>query len=238
MNVRQAGDRPGRNVLLASLPEARRRPLMARGEAIFLRKKDLLYEADGPIRHVYFPQGGVVSLLVIMHDGRTVEVGTVGNEGIVGVPALLGATRSPIRAVTQIAGEALRIDVELFRKEMRRGGPLPDLMHRYVQAVLHQRAQLAACNHLHSVEERMCRWLLSAQDRVGSDEFPLTQEFLAAMLVVRRASVTVVAGLLQRAGLIRYSRGRITILDRRGLEAASCECYHVFKREQDRVFAG
>lgn len=237
MNGQDRNHRRGENDLLVNLPRDQHDRLLAKGEPISLRTKDLVYEANSPISHVYFPRSGVISLLVVMRDGRAVEVGTVGNEGMVGIPALLGVERSPTRAVTQVHAELLRIDVGAFREETDRGGPIAELMYRYVQAVLHQTAQLAACNHLHSVEERMCRWLLMAHDRVGTDEFPLTQAFLAEMLMVRRPSVTVIAGVLQRNGLIQYTRGRITILDRDGLEDAACECYRVFKREHDGIFA-
>jgi CRP-like cAMP-binding protein len=170
-----------------------------------------------------------------MRDGLAVEVGTIGNEGMVGTPVLLGADLSPTRAFAQVPGEALRMRTVLFKEEMQNGGPLPDLVRRYTQAMVNQISQSVACNHLHSVGQRMCRWLLMTHDWVGADEFPLTHEFLAQMLGVRRPSVSVVAGILQKAGLIRYHRGRITVLDRKGLEAASCECYEVVRKESDRL---
>lgn len=226
---------PGENRLLAALPDAVLDRLRPRLEETALGLKQVLYEADRPIEHVYFPRTGVVSLVIAMADGLMVEVGTVGNEGMVGTPVFLGAEKSPTKAFAQVPGEALRMRAEDFREEIGSGGPLPDLIRRYTQAMVNQISQSVACNHLHSVQERMCRWLLMTHDRVGADEFSLTQEFLAEMLGVRRPSVTVVAGILQQAGLIRYHRGRVTVLDRAGLEAASCECYRVVRREYDRL---
>jgi CRP-like cAMP-binding protein len=170
-----------------------------------------------------------------MADGRAVEFGTVGNEGMIGLPLFLGADRSPHRAFTQVPGDALRMRAEDFREEMGRQGQLAGLLRRYNQALMNQMAYSVACNRLHSVEERMCRWLLMTHDRVGADRFPMTQEFLAQMLGVRRPSVTVVAGVLQKAGLIAYARGWVVILDRAGLEAASCECYRVVRDDFERL---
>jgi CRP-like cAMP-binding protein len=235
MSKHDGGDRLGGNRLLNSLPKGEQERLAPLWEAVSLGMKDLVCEANGPISHVYFPQSGVISELLVMDDQLAIEVGTVGNEGMVGICVFLGSLQSPVKDITQIPGEALRMKADVFQEEMRRGGPLHGLMHRYTLVALRQTAQLAACNNLHTVQERMCRWLLVAHDRVGSDEFPLTQEFLAEMLVVRRPSVSVIAGVLQRAGLIRYSRGRITVLDRNGLEAATCECYSVFRKEHDRI---
>ena len=203
-------------------------------EKVSLPLRDILYEANGPIAHVFFPLSGVVSL-VIMDGGFTLEVGVIGNEGMVGTPVFLGADRSPTKAIVQIPGEALRMEVKVFQKEMSRDGPLYGLVQRYTQAMINQISQSTVCNHRHSVEKRMCRWLLMSHDRVGADEFPLTQEFLAQMLGVRRPTVTAVAGILQKAGLITYHRGRMTVVDRKGLEAASCECYEVVAKELDRL---
>jgi CRP-like cAMP-binding protein len=175
------------------------------------------------------------SLVILMRDGQAVEAGTVGNEGMVGLPVFLGAETSPHRAFSQIPGEALRMRAKDFMEELERDGPLRRRLGLYNQALMNQMAYSVACNRLHSVEERMCRWLLMCNDRVGADQFPLTQEFLAQMLGVRRPSVTVVAGVLQKAGLIAYARGRVVILDRPRLEAASCECYQVVREEFDRL---
>jgi CRP-like cAMP-binding protein len=225
---------PGENRLLVALPRDEYDRLLPHMEKVSLPLRDILYEANGPIPHVFFPLHGVVSL-VIKDGGFTLEVGVIGNEGMVGTPVFLGAERSPTRAIAQIPGEALRMEAKVFQKEMRRDGPLYGLVQRYTQSMINQISQSIVCNHRHSVEKRMCRWLLMSHNRVGADEFPLTHEFLAQMLGVRRPTVTAVAGALQKAGLISYHRGRITVLDRKGLEAASCECYEVVAKELDRL---
>ncbi len=225
---------PGENRLLTVLPRADYDRLRPHLEKVSLPLKDVLYEANGPISHVFFPLNGVVSL-VLMDGGFSLEVGTIGNEGMVGTPVFLGAESSPSRAISQVPGEALRLETEVFQEEMKRAGPLYGLVLRYTQAMINQISQSTVCNHRHSVQKRMCRWLLMSHDRVGTDEFHLTQEFLAQMLGVRRPTVTAVAGTLQKAGLISYHRGRLTILDRKGLEAASCKCYEVVAKELDRL---
>ncbi len=225
---------PGENRLLTALPRDEHDRLLPHLEKVSLALRDILYEAHGPITHVFFPLRGVVSL-VIMDSGFTLEVGIIGNEGLVGTPAFLGADSSPTRAIVQIPGEALRMEAKVFQTEMKRGGPLHGLVQRYTQSMINQISQSIVCNHRHSVEKRMCRWLLMSHNRVGADEFPLTHEFLAQMLGVRRPTVTAVAGTLHKAGLIRYHRGRITVLDRKGLEAASCKCYEVVAKALDRL---
>jgi CRP-like cAMP-binding protein len=190
-----------------------------------------------PIEYVYFPNSGIISLVNLTEDGGTVEAATVGKEGMVGLPLLLGTDRMIGQAITQIVGDALRMKADVFKQEVTPASLLYSLLLRYTQALMNLISQSVACNCLHSVEDRCCRWLLLCQDRVESDEFPLTQEFLAQMLGVRRASVSVVAATLQKAGLIRYRRGKITILDRLGLEAASCECYQIVKQELDRLLS-
>jgi CRP-like cAMP-binding protein len=170
-----------------------------------------------------------------MEDGTVVELATVGNEGMVGLPVFLGGDTMPLKAFVQIPGDAMRMKADVFKDSVNQGSPLHGLLQRYTQALFNQVAQSTACNRVHSIEERCCRWLLMTRDRVESDGFPLTQEFLSQMLGVRRPSVSVVAAILQKAGLIRYSRGRITILDREGLEAAACECYAIIKQEFDRL---
>ena len=204
-------------------------------EKVSLPLKDILYEANGPIPHVFFPLNGVVSLVIIMDGGFSLEVGIIGNEGMVGTPVFLGSQSSPTRAISQVPGDALRMETKVFQEEMRRSGALYGLVQRYTQAMINQISQSTVCNHRHSVEKRMCRWLLMSHDRVGTDEFPLTHEFLAQMLGVRRPTVTAAAGILQNAGLISYHRGRVTVLDRKGMEAASCECYGVVAEELDRL---
>jgi CRP-like cAMP-binding protein len=225
---------PGENRLLVSLPRDEYDRLLPHLEKVSLTLRDILYEANGPIAHVYFPLAGVVSL-VIMDGGCTLEVGIIGNEGMVGTPVFLGADRSPTRAIVQIEGEAMRMEVKVFQKEMRRNGPLYGLVQRFTQAMINHISQCLICNRRHSVKKRMCRWLMMSHSRVGADEFHLTHEFLAQMLGVCRPTVTAVARALQKAGLIRYHRGRITILDRKGLEAACCECYEVVAKELDRL---
>jgi len=230
-------DFPSPNRLLSSLPAdvlRRLQPGLATLEGGF---KKNFYEDEKSISHVYFPAGCVGSLLTTMESGDAIEVGTVGNEGFVGLPVLLGSTNSPrsSRALVQIPGPLIEMGVDAFREALRREPPFQALLLRYTNAFFMQVAQSAACNRLHTIDQRCCRWLLMSHDRVGSDYVPLTQEFLSQMLGVRRASVNAAAALLQRSGLIRYSRGRITVLDRKGLEAATCECYWVIRREFERL---
>jgi CRP-like cAMP-binding protein len=197
---------------------------------------ETLITPDAPICALYFPLDAVVSVVGTLADGTQLEVGTIGNEGVVGVARFLRATRMPFTAVAQVPGAALRMDAETFDQAVGLvGSDFADLLARYTQAWCTQLGWHAICNGVHSVVQRCARWLLQTQDRVGRAEFPLTQEFLAVMLGVRRPSVTEVAGRLQQAGLIRYQRGIIRILDRAGLEAASCACYHVIAQEADRL---
>jgi CRP-like cAMP-binding protein len=226
---------PAKNRLLAALPLEEYELLLPNLETVSLPLKYVLYEPNKPIEHVYFPIHGVVSLVTIMEDGVAVEIATVGNEGMIGLPVFLGSEIIPMKAFSQIPGKGIRIKADVFKDLLNQGSSLHGLLQRYTQALFNQTAQSAACNRLHSIEERCCRWLLMIHDRVDSDEYLLTQEFLSQMLGVRRASVNVVASILQKARLIRYSRGRITILDRLGLETASCECYARIKQEFDRL---
>jgi CRP-like cAMP-binding protein len=226
----------GVNRLLAALPAAERERVIELLEPVSLTFKQLLYEPNQPIMHVYFPLSCVTSLLVDMQDGGVVEIGTTGNEGIVGLPVFLGATSTPGRAITQIPGAALRMPASRFTDVvLRLDGALYHVLQRYTQALFVQTAQGAACNKLHNQEQRFCRWVLMMHDRVGSDSFPLTHAFIAQMLGVRRATVSEVAAAMQTAGLIQYHRGTMTIRDRAGLEAASCECYGVIRAEFDGV---
>ena len=192
--------------------------------------------ADGPIRHVYFPVSCVISVHTRMQDGVAVEIVTVGREGMVGLPIFLGGGQTPTTAFCQIAGRSLRMSADAFRAALAVNPVLNTLLLRYTQALLTQVSQSAACNRVHPVEERCARWLLSTHDNVAGEGFELTQEFLAEMLGVRRPRVSVAASILQRAGFIRYSRGRIQIVDRAGLEGAACECYGVIAREYARLF--
>ena len=185
--------------------------------------------------HVYFPEGGVFSLITQMASGGSIEVARTGNEGMIGIPVFLDAVTSPARAVCQIPGRTLRMTSEAFREEAARGSPLHALLHRYTQALMTHLAQSVACNRLHSSAQRCARWLLMTHDRVGTDHFPLTQEFLARMLGMRRATVSEVASALQEAGIIHYEHGRLTIEDRGALEGAACECYAVIRAEFDQL---
>jgi CRP-like cAMP-binding protein len=214
------------NLLLAALPKADRERIVSTLDIVPLKLKDLLHKAGEPIQHVYFPGGGFCSMVTVLEDGGMVEVATVGREGMLGVTALLDGG-SPT-AASLVQGETdicYRMTADAYRREMDRRGAFYELLSHYAQALVGFIMQSTACNAVHSVEQRLARWLLMAQDRMGTDEFPLTQEFVAMMLGATRPTVTVVAGTLQRAGLIMYHRGRVTILDREKLESASCECY-------------
>ena len=205
-------------------------------ETLSLPTRHIIYDAGHPIDYVYFPYTAVVSLLTVLKNGTAVEVGTVGNEGMVGVSLFLGVDTIPGKATVQIPGEAMRMKAPVFVEEIKQGGALPSLLHRYTYAMLVQISQTAACNRLHTLEERLCRWLLMTHDRVQDDEYPLTQEFLGQMLGVSRPRVYLAANLVQKAGLIRYTRGKITILDRPGLEASACECYKAVQEEFNRIY--
>lgn len=231
----QYRSRSTRNKLLSALPQQEYERLEDHLEFIRLPFKSVLYEPNQPIDYVYFPMSGVFSMVTITEEGETVEAVTVGNEGMIGIPVLLGVEQIPLQAIVQVAGDAMRMRTEVFKREVTPQSRLYGLLLRYIQALISQLSQTVACNRLHSVEERCCRWLLMCHDRVQVNDFFLTQELLSQMLGVRRASVSVVAAILQKAGLISYSRGNIQILDRQGLEAASCECYRVVKTEFDRL---
>jgi CRP-like cAMP-binding protein len=204
-------------------------------EPVPLEYRKSLYEANKRIESVYFIETGVGSLVNTMANGQAAEVGTIGNEGVVGLPLVLGDDRAPTSVYVQVPGEGLRMKASLFKEELARSATMQVVMLRYVHALFNQVAQSAACNHFHSLEQRCCRWLLMTRDRMQSDEFLLTQEFLAMMLGVQRSGVSIAAGALQRAGLITYTRGNVTILDRPGLKKLSCECYGVSKKEFDRL---
>lgn len=223
------------NRLLATLPAPEYQRLRPALESVSLPTTQIIYEKGQPIEYVYFPCTGVVSLLTTMENGVGVEVATVGNEGMVGVPLFLGFASIPSKATVQVAGEFLRMRAGAFTKEMKRNGTLHRLLHHYTYAMLIQVSQTAACNRLHTLEERLCRWLLMMHDRVATEQFPLTQVFMAQMLGVSRPTVNLAANILQRAGFISYSRGKVTILDRAGLEGSTCECYRVVRAEFDRI---
>ena len=225
------------NRILATLPREEYERLRPRLEPVRLTQSKILYEAGDVIRYAYFPKGGMVSLLSVTEDGRSIEVGMIGDEGMAGIPIVLRVNRTPYQVMVQIPANAMRIRGDALREEFKRGGKLQDLLLRYAHTLLTQVTQSAACNRFHTVEERLCRWLLVSRDRVQTDTLPLTQEFLSHMLGVPRTSVTMIAGTLQKGGLIRYSRGKITILDRQGMEAASCECYRLVREEINHFLA-
>jgi CRP-like cAMP-binding protein len=225
--------RPMRNRLLAALHPEEDMQLRPYLERVSLGVKEMIYEPYQPIPYIYFPETVVTSILVIMSDGKASEVGLVGHEGMLGLPVFLGAETSSGRSFSQVPGESLRITAETFTEVLLRAGRLVQRLHRYMQALFTQVSQSAACNNLHMMAQRCSRWLLMTHDRVGSGEFLLTHEFLAAMLGVWRASVSAVAATLQQAGLIHYHRGQITMVNRPGLEAAACECYRIITTEYD-----
>src|SRR5580692_2854714 len=218
--------------LLAPRDYARFRPHL---QPITLGYRQSLYRAHKPIGFVYFIESGVGSLVNTMMNRDAAEVGTIGNEGIVGLPLVFGDDRAPTSVYVQVPGAGLRMTAALFQKELARSASVRAVMLRYAHAFFNQVAQSAACNQFHSLEQRCCRWLLMTHDRMQSDDFLLTQEFLAMMLGVQRSGVSAAAGALQTAGLIRYKRGNVTILDRRSLERRACECYRLSKNEFDRL---
>jgi len=226
-----------RNLILASLAPPEEALLRPHLKAVPLPLKTTLVRPDEDITHVYFIERGCASLINILPDGEAVEVGTIGNEGMVGTPVLMEAARMPLQCDVQIPGDGWRMPSGPFKEAVSRSDTLRGKLLRFTQAHFNQVAQPAACNRLHTVEERCARWLLMCRDRVG-DEFPLTQEYLAIMLGVRRASVTITAKLLQSAGFIRYTRGRISILDAAGLEDVACDCYRIGRDEFRRLIPG
>ena len=223
------------NNLLAALPFDVQARLQPRLERVLLAPGAFLHVAGQQLTHMYFPTSAVVSLLCAMADGDAVETSSIGNEGAIGIALFMGGGTTDDHAVVQIGGDALRLDARTLLAEFQRGGPLQALLLRYTRAQLVQVSQAAVCNRLHQVERRLCRWLLCTHDRLSTDELQLTQEFIARMLGVRREGVTAAAQHLQEAGIISHARGRITILDRPGLEAAACECYRVVRDELDRL---
>jgi CRP-like cAMP-binding protein len=226
---------PRQNHLLASLPAADYERLVPDLELIPMPLGWAVYEAGGPQGYVYFPTTSIVSLLYVMESGASAEIAITGNEGLVGISLFMGGESTPSRAVVQSAGHSYRLKASVLKREFAAGGPLQHLALRFTQALITQMAQTAVCNRHHSVEQQLCRWLLLSLDRLSSNELSMTQELIANMLGVRREGVTEAAGHLQEAGLIRYSRGHITVLDRPKLEHRVCECYAVVKREMDRL---
>ena len=233
MSGRAASSDSVENKLLSLLPREEYQRLLPYMKRVSLTKGKVLYEAGDTVRQCYFPMSGMCSLLSTTEGGETVEVSMVGNEGLVGIPAILEVSTTPYRMMSQIAAEAMQIRAEDLRREFNHGGRLHSLLLRYTHALLCQISQSAVCNRFHTVEKRLCRWLLVTRDRVHSDNIPLTQEFLSHMLGSPRTHVTATAATLQRENLIRYKRGRITITDPPRLEATSCECYRVVKAETE-----
>ena len=226
---------PRQNKLLAALPDTewtRWSPLL---EPVDLPLGKVLYESGCKLSHVYFPITSIVSLLYVLENGASAEIAVVGNEGLVGVSLFMGGDTTPSRAVVQSAGLGFKLRADLLMQEFNRAGPVLHLLLRYTQALITQMAQTAVCNRHHSLDQQLCRWLLLSLDRLETNELLMTQELIANMLGVRREGVTEAAGHLQEDGLIRYQRGRITVLDRPGLEQRTCECYAVVKSEYDRL---
>ncbi len=228
---------PIRNRLLAALPRDDYMRLQPHLELVQLSNRRTLCEAGDFIRHVYFLNSGMGSLLALNQRGGTVEIAIVGNEGMLGIPAILGAHQTPYQIMVQLPGDGLKIKTDVIRAEFKRGGTLQDLLLNYTHALFTQVAQSTVCSRFHTVEKRLCRWLLMAHDRVDGDTFHLTQEIISFMLGTPRTGVTMAAGTLQDAGLIRYKRGKITILDRSGLEQAACECYQIVAESLDHCLA-
>ena len=225
---------PRGNQLLAALPEAEALWL-PHLEPVDLPLGRVLYESGSTMSHVYFPTTAIVSLLYVMENGASAEIAVVGKEGIVGISLFMGGESTPSRALVQSAGQGFRLKSDLMLQEFNRAGPVLHLLLRYTQALITQMSQTAVCNRHHSLDQQLCRWLLLSLDRLNSDQLAMTQELIANMLGVRREGVTEAAGNLQQAGLIRYQRGHITVIDRAGLEQRTCECYAVVKKEYDRL---
>jgi len=233
--VNNATPSPVQNHLLAQLPDSERQRWFPKLEFVDMPLGQVMYEAGGTLTHVYFPTTSIVSLLYVLENGSSAEIAVVGNEGIVGVSLFMGGGSTPSRGVVQSAGKGYRLSAQIMKNEFNRAGPTLHLLLRYTQALITQMAQTAVCNRHHSLDQQLCRWLLLSLDRLQGNELLMTQELIANMLGVRREGVTEGALKLQNAGLIRYARGHITVLDRQGLERRSCECYAVVKREYDRL---
>jgi CRP-like cAMP-binding protein len=234
---RPADRGPVQNHLLAALPSAEFDRWSPHLKLVSMPLGEVLYEPGGLLQHAYFPTTSIVSLLYVLENGASAEIAVVGNEGMLGISLFMGGETTPSRAVVQSAGYGYRLPAQLLKQEFSRAGPVLRLLLRYTQALMTQMTQTAVCNRHHSVEQQLSRWLLLSLDRLSSDSLTMTQELIANMLGVRREGVTEAAGHLQRAGLIRYSRGHIEVLDRTGLERTVCECYAVVKLEFDRLLS-
>jgi len=226
---------PRDNHILDALPDEERERLFPHLSFVSMPLGKVLYESGESLKHIYFPTDSIVSLLYVMKDGASAEIAVVGNEGAIGVALFMGGETTPSRAIVQSAGSAFRLEGKRLKAEFGRHGQMLHVLLRYTQSLITQMAQTAVCNRHHSVNQQLCRWLLLSLDRLRSNELKMTQELIANMLGVRREGVTAAAGELQKAGVIRYSRGRITVIDRAKLEQLSCECYSVVKKESDRL---
>ena len=225
------------NRLLAMLPQDEYERILPHLEHVSFALGEVIYESGGQQSYIYFPTTAIISLLYMMENGSSAEMGVAGNDGLVGIALFMGGNTVPNRAVVQSAGEALRMRTKVLQDEFARGGTFQRLLLRYTQALMTQMSQTAVCNRLHTIEQQLCRWLLLSRDRLNTDELVMTQELIANMLGVRREGITHASQRLQENGLISYVRGHITILDRRGLEMVVCECYRVVKDEYDRLLA-
>jgi len=230
-----APESPNQNHLLAALPAAEFERLAPHLELVEMLLGDVLYESGGLLQHVYFPTTAILSLHYVMENGSSSEIAGVGNEGVLGISLFMGGHTTPSRAVVQTGGQGYRLKAQLMLQEFKRAGLMQQLMLRYTQALITQMSQTAACNRHHTLLQQLCRWLLLTLDRMPTNELIMTQELVASMLGVRREGVTEAAGKLQQAGIIRYRRGHITVVDRTGLEAQVCECYDVVKKEFARL---
>ena len=229
---------PRQNHLLASLPNAEWQRWLPNLEHVDLPLGHVLYESGSTLGHMYFPTTAIVSLLYVLENGASAEIAVVGNEGLVGIALFMGGGSTPSRAVVQSAGHGYRLKANKMQEEFNRGGVVMHLLLRYTQSLISQMSQTAVCNRHHSLDQQLCRWLLMSIDKLQGNELVMTQELIANMLGVRREGVTEGATKLQNANLIKYSRGRITVLDRAGLEARACECYEVVKKEYARLLPG
>ena len=229
--------KPQQNYLLAALPSTVCEHIYPHLELVPMPLGEVLYESGAQLRDAYFPTTSIVSLLYVLENGASAEIAIVGNEGILGISLFMGGHTTPSRAVVQSGGFGYRLKAKLLMEEFNKGGSVLHLLLRYTQALITQMSQTAVCNRHHSLNQQLCRWLLLSLDRLSSNNLDMTQELIANMLGVRREGVTEAAGKLQQAGLIHYSRGRITVIDRPGLEAEVCECYAVVKKEFDRLLS-
>ena len=235
--AKTAGHTPNQNHLLASLPAEIFERVSPNLELVAMPLGEVVCESGGQLQYVYFPTTAILSLHYVMENGSTAEIAGVGNEGVLGVSLFMGGNTTPSRTTVQTGGWGYRLKARLMVEEFNRAGPMMRLMLRYTQALMAQMSQTAVCNRHHSVEQQLCRWLLLTLDRLTSNELTMTQELIAGMLGVRREGITEAAGHLQQAGIIRYRRGHITVLDRAGLETRTCECYNVVRKEFHRLLS-